>query len=288
MGNAEENMSNIDNSLFSLYYDAPPDASGELPPLYFSMVGDEQCAPTYRVCRANAEISVMILVLSGQGSLALRGNVHSLSAGDMLVLPQGETYQYETLRGQPWRILWFNMTGELFPHWLSQYGLNASPVYLQANETVVQAVWEGVNLCRGRLPHDRLQDALCAQIYGILLALRRQFNARAKPVGPAQKLRFLIDEQITAHPDAPFSMAEAAARLNFSQRQLERLFLAAFQRTPYAYFLQQKLLLAKQYLRNTRLSVKEISQRLGFCDPYYFSNCFKREEGVSPRDYRRG
>ena len=52
-------------------------------------------------------------------------------------------------------------------------------------------------------------------------------------------------------------------------------------------FLQQKLLLAKQYLRNTRLPVKEISQRLGFCDPYYFSNCFKRQEGVCPRDYRR-
>ena len=91
----------------------------------------------------------------------------------------------------------------------------------------------------------------------------------------------------TSMTEVPFSMSEAASRLNFSQRQLERLFQAEFQRTPYGYFLQQKLLLAKQYLRNTRLPVKEISQRLGFCDPYYFSNCFKRQEGVCPRDYRR-
>lgn len=287
MGKAEQNMSNIDNSLFSLYYVAPPDGSAELLPLYFSMVGDEQCASTYRVCRANAEISVMILVLAGEGRLTMQGCVHTLTAGDMLVLPQGATYQYEASRTQPWHILWFNMTGELFPHWLNQYGLRAAPVYAQVQEGIVQAMWAGVNLCRGGLPHDQLQDALCAQAYGILLSLRRQFNARAKPAGPAQELRFLIDEQITAHPEAPFSMAAAANRLNFSQRQLERLFQAEFRRTPYKYFLQQKLLLAKQYLRNTRLPVKEISQRLGFCDPYYFSNCFKREEGVSPREYRR-
>ena len=49
MGKAEQNMSNIDHSLFSLYYVAPPDGGTELLPLYFSMVGDEQCAPTYRV-----------------------------------------------------------------------------------------------------------------------------------------------------------------------------------------------------------------------------------------------
>ncbi len=287
MGKAEQNMSNIDHSLFSLYYVAPPDGGTELLPLYFSMVGDEQCAPTYRVCRSHAEISVMILVLAGAGQLSLHGRMHTLSAGDMLVLPQGEAYQYEASRTQPWHILWFNMTGELFPHWLDQYGLRTVPVYPQVNQAVTQAMWEGVNLCRGSLPHDQLQDALCALVYGILLSLRRQFNACAKPAGPAQELRFMMDEQITTHPDAPFSMSEAASRLNFSQRQLERLFQAEFQRTPYGYFLQQKLLLAKQYLRNTRLPVKEISQRLGFCDPYYFSNCFKRQEGVCPRDYRR-
>lgn len=73
MGKAEQNMSNIDHSLFSLYYVAPPDGGTELLPLYFSMVGDEQCAPTYRVCRGHAEISVMILVLAGAGQLSLHG-----------------------------------------------------------------------------------------------------------------------------------------------------------------------------------------------------------------------
>lgn len=283
MGKAEQNMSNIDHSLFSLYYVAPPDGGTELLPLYFSMVGDEQCAPTYRVCRGHAEISVMILVLAGAGQLSLHGRMHTLSAGDMLVLPQGEAYQYESARTQPWHILWFNMTGELFPHWLDQYGLRATPVYPQVNQAVTQAMWEGVNLCRGSLPHDQLQDALCTLVYGILLSLRRQFNACAKPAGPAQELRFMMDEQITTHPDAPFSMSEAASRLNFSQRQLERLFQAEFQRTPYGYFLQQKLLLAKQYLRNTRLSRKGNQPAPGVLRPLLFLQLHQTAGGRLPQ-----
>lgn len=162
--------------------------------------------------------------------------MHTLSAGDMLVLPQGEAYQYESARTQPWHILWFNMTGELFPHWLDQYGLRATPVYPQVNQAVTQAMWEGVNLCRGSLPHDQLQDALCTLVYGILLSLRRQFNACAKPAGPAQELRFMMDEQITTHPDAPFSMSEAASRRIFpsgswsgcSRRNFSELPMAIF------------------------------------------------------------
>ena len=72
MGKLEQKMSNIDNSAFSLYYVAPQSSESGLLPLFFSMVGDEQCAPTYRVYRENADISVLIYVLSGSGKLELK------------------------------------------------------------------------------------------------------------------------------------------------------------------------------------------------------------------------
>lgn len=285
MGKLEQKMSNIDNSAFSLYYVAPQSSESGLLPLFFSMVGDEQCAPTYRVYRENADISVLIYVLSGSGKLELEGTTRSLTQGDVLLLPQGATYCYETSQQDPWRILWFNMTGELFPFWLRQYGLLSFPVLPNVGEEVLASFWKGVELCRSGLPHLQIQDRLCETVYHILLTLWRQ-RVPWEPVGIAQQLRCLIDDFISADPSAPFSMEEAATVLNMSQRQLERLFRQEFQLTPYRYFQLQKLLLAKQYLRNTRLSIKEISSRLGFCDPYYFSNFFKKEEGTSPKEYR--
>lgn len=44
--------------------------------------------------------------------------------------------------------------------------------------------------------------------------------------------------------------------------------------------------LAEQYIRNSRLSVSEITYMLGFSEPSNFSRAFKRWTGKSPQDYR--
>lgn len=50
------------------------------------------------------------------------------------------------------------------------------------------------------------------------------------------------------------------------------------------YLLLQK---ARHLLLHTSLPICQISEQLGFSDPYYFSRFFKKQELVSPREYRR-
>lgn len=250
------------------------------------MVGDEQCASTYQVYRSHAELSVLICVLSGSAKAFAGDNSWELGPGDILTFPQGTSYGYMAVREDPWRVLWFNMTGTLYPLWLSQYGLDDCPVYRGANPEILQEFWTGVNLCRSGLGEDELQDGLCKTVYTILLKMWRQYCIAREKESPAGKIKRRIDQMISETPWNRFSLSEEAEKLGISSRQLERLYQEEFSMTPYQYFQQQKLALAKQYLSNTRLSVKEISQRLGFCDPYYFSNCFKKAEGCSPKTYR--
>lgn len=47
-------------------------------------------------------------------------------------------------------------------------------------------------------------------------------------------------------------------------------------------FYRATLLLAER-----QLSLKEISQQLGFCDQYYFSRRFKAQIGMTPSSYRK-
>lgn len=44
---------------------------------------------------------------------------------------------------------------------------------------------------------------------------------------------------------------------------------------------------AKQLLAQRQLSIKEVSQQLGFCDQYYFSRRFKAKTGATPSNYRK-
>lgn len=43
---------------------------------------------------------------------------------------------------------------------------------------------------------------------------------------------------------------------------------------------------AAEYMRNTQLTVSEISYRVGIEDPRYFSRCFKQKFGATPSEYR--
>lgn len=44
---------------------------------------------------------------------------------------------------------------------------------------------------------------------------------------------------------------------------------------------------ARNLLLHTNMPVSEISENLGFSDPFYFSRFFKKAEGISPREYRK-
>jgi two-component system response regulator YesN len=43
---------------------------------------------------------------------------------------------------------------------------------------------------------------------------------------------------------------------------------------------------AKELLQTTDLKAFEIAGKVGFADPNYFSFCFKKVCGVSPKEYR--
>jgi len=45
-------------------------------------------------------------------------------------------------------------------------------------------------------------------------------------------------------------------------------------------------MIAQQLLRDTSLSVKDITEKVGFVDPFHFSKRFKQCSGLSPAQYR--
>ena len=56
--------------------------------------------------------------------------------------------------------------------------------------------------------------------------------------------------------------------------------------SPIEYFNHLKVQKACQYLLFTDLRVKEIADKLGIEDPYYFSRMFTKLMGMSPGTYR--
>jgi AraC-like DNA-binding protein len=83
----------------------------------------------------------------------------------------------------------------------------------------------------------------------------------------------------------PMDMDDLTKILGVSYPTLLDQFREKMKLTPYRYFLQLKINKAKELLREGSLSIKEISYRLSFNSPYYFSRLFKRKTGASPSQW---
>ena len=85
----------------------------------------------------------------------------------------------------------------------------------------------------------------------------------------------------------PLSLSQIAAGVHLSTRQAERVFRAAYGSGIMAYFGQLKIEQAKRLLGDASLSVNQVSRRLGFSSPAYFTRAFFRHTGETPTAFRK-
>ena len=82
------------------------------------------------------------------------------------------------------------------------------------------------------------------------------------------------------------TVSDIAQHINVSPSHLTALFKRYRNDTLINYLTHVRLKKARQLLSNTSLSIREISERVGFSSQYYFSACYKRHMGVSPSEER--
>ena len=92
----------------------------------------------------------------------------------------------------------------------------------------------------------------------------------------------LDNEQVNAE-----SIQAMLAGLGGSYSHICRLFHQHFNLTPGEYLTARKVELAKELLRDPRMSVAEVAYRVGFHDAGYFARKFRRQNGISPKQYRQ-
>lgn len=97
-----------------------------------------------------------------------------------------------------------------------------------------------------------------------------------------------IAEHIDGMLDRRITLAELAAIAQFSVHQLLIAFRAHFGLTPAQYVLAQRLRRARWLLLNTAQEIGEIALATGFASHSHLSAAFKRQAGISPRQFREG
>jgi len=123
--------------------------------------------------------------------------------------------------------------------------------------------------------HDRIRSGIDSQ----------QMADRIDLAMSAPKLIDVIN-LMESNIEIPLSLPDIANKCNLSLRQIERLFHKYRTVTPSQYYLSLRLSHAKQLLLNTNNSVIDISIATGFETQSYFTACYRKFFGSSPRSHR--
>lgn len=83
------------------------------------------------------------------------------------------------------------------------------------------------------------------------------------------------------------TIEQICERFSCSRSKISHTFKSATGKGFREYLTELRLTDAASLLHYSELSVTEIAYSVGFCDSNYFSNVFKKQYGISPKDYRK-
>ena len=223
----------------------------------------------------------------GSGLLETDKMTIRVGAGDAILLLPDMWHRYKPDPSAGWHEYWVGFSGETIQRIVAGgFFSRANPVVrIRSEKTTLECFRQIFLNVREKTP--ALQQVLAGQI-GVLLALIR---SSSQPMGGMEQGASQMVEQarslMVSTETREIGLKEMAKQLNVSYSSFRRLFREHTGASPHQYRLHLKVSEARELLRSTTLSVKEIGYECGFEDEQYFCRLFKQQTGSTPSDFRR-
>lgn len=222
---------------------------------------------------------------------------YRINAGDIIIIAPGmshmpifpEDMQYPYDRD----IMWVNagfMTKiiELFPSFSIER--MRSPILLHTKgssygyigDYFTDGINETINQKEG---YDKIITAHAILIISHVMRAISEGGSRSFDAEKPTLINALI-EHIEGHLDEKLNLDEVAAHFYISRGTVNKLFKQSMDTTFYKFVTQRRLILAKVLIAEGE-SMDSISRKCGFTDYSTFYKAFKKEYGISPREYAK-
>jgi AraC family transcriptional regulator len=107
------------------------------------------------------------------------------------------------------------------------------------------------------------------------------------PRGLSPRQLQLVRDYIQANIDQPISVAEMADLLHMDAYAFMRSFKRATLISPHQFLIHARVQLARRLLMETADPLVQIANRCGFCSQSHFGSAFRKDSGMSPKNFRR-
>ncbi len=248
--------------------------------------GCYESAHGHYISREYLEEYIMIYCYSGVGYVKIGGNTWKVSSGDIVFCIDKIPHEYYSDKDEPWSILWAHFKGESVREFLGLAGINlASPtIHVGITPKISNIFHEIFNyLERGYNLYSVIYTStLLQQIFSTILIIKMNKKINAGFDITIQKVIEYMNENIKK----ALTLEELSKFAGVSKFGFVRRFKSQVGYSPIEYYNRLKIQKACEMIKLTNMNISEISGALGYGNPYYFSNAFKKIIGCSPKDYK--
>ena len=275
-------MENVAGSVYKfedVYSFLLPD---KIPPFWVEMAGVSYCNRYYRIDREKSDVTVIEYIYKGTGTLRVGDETYEPKAGDIYILNENTHHSYRSSASDPWTKIFINLKGTAVPSLIQSFRLHKKVLYsrCEALSPIFEEIFE---LSKQNLPVEDTMERCGMLVFKLLNRLCIHETRDHQIPEEAQAIKQFIDNNY----QIDLNMDEISASIYRSNDYTNKLFKRYYGSTPYAYYLNIKMENAKDLLIRTNLSIKQISDRLGYKSDQYFSKQFHKYVGMTASQYRK-
>lgn len=227
----------------------------------------------------------LFFVMGGQGSFQLQDRQFPVSSRDLVVINAGVPHAELSQMGSPMEYIVLGV--DSLEVLADACGYVQSHFYLGWDE-IAGCLRLMLQEMRGGQPGCQ---CICQHLLEVILLrlLRREDLVLTADADKHRSSREcdLVRRYIDDHFKENLTLDQLAALAHINKYYLVHTFRREYNTSPISYQISRRIQESRTLLTNTDFNLSQIAQILGFSSLSYFSQSFRRLEGMSPMEYRK-
>lgn len=232
---------------------------------------------------------VFIYCVDGKGWYSVKNRRYDVHRDQYFILPAGEPHVYASDEDDPWTIYWIHFRGEL-----AQYYVTNIHSPFDVTPTKKSRILNRINLFEEifqSLDHsyaiENIRYAMATfQHYLASLRYIQQYREAVANADISKDVVSMAIHYFEENIEHEITLKSVSDFVGKSPSHLSSVFKEKIGYSPLNYFTLLKIKKACEMLDNSGMKINQISLKLGYEDPYYFSRQFSKVMGMSPKSYR--
>lgn len=230
----------------------------------------------------------LFYVVGGLGRFRIEDKLFPVAADDLVIVNPNVAHTEVSLNANPLEYIVLGVDGlalSVGPEEDDRYHIVS---FRGSSETLLFCLRHMLQELNSKQPG---YETICQDLLEVLLVrLKRRTNfsaALAPVVKPPSKECAAVRRYIDANYKDSLTLDILAKEAHLNKYHMAHAFTKEYGISPISYLISRRIQESRQLLKTTDHSLSQICQLLGFSSPSYFSQSFRKAEGMSPMEYRK-